>query len=504
MVAENLRKELSQRFRLICFVDLADLRRSHRAIFDLFRSNRQDQFLDNQRLVLYSAHDPEQDFLNHIQRAASRIDISNYFILIVCPHDLRKKLEHANEKFGYDNSVIQSLIAPIADTGIFDESRFYKTDYLCPLPFTQVSVSPTQEVQPCCRFQGSIGNLRYQSLTEIFSGNRINDVRNQMRSGGKPKECSVCWHEESAGTTSYRQLAMIKYGDLDQGWVDDVQLRYLTWEPASLCNFACRICCAESSSKIAAEQIKFSQDTFQRKYLNDLIKKSNNRQSNVRFIQSLGEFGHLDFLHILGGEPFVWPHLADLIDWLIGQNLSKKLTIAFNTNCSIYPEQHIKSIVQKFKAIEIQLSVDNVGARFEIERGGKWSEILENIQKFSLLRSANVKIHINAAINLQNVLYLDDVIDLAEQLGITVQWWYVEDPEFLCIDYANEDTKKIVANKYLHHRDHELRRMASRILNSKGSDGKKFLEYINTVDSRRKQSFWRTHPEIYRSMGGCV
>jgi sulfatase maturation enzyme AslB (radical SAM superfamily) len=309
------------------------------------------------------------------------------------------------------------------------------------------------------------------------------------------------------GTTSFRQIALSKYGDLlDQAWIDDIQVRDVTWSPSSLCNFACRICRADSSTTIAVEEIKWATDRTQKNYLKKLVRGSNNVARNDKICANLLQLPDLQFLHSLGGEPLIWPQLQDMIDGLIAENLSGNIAIEFNTNCSLYPESMIQRIVDNFKSVEILLSVDNVGPRFEIERGGVWSDILTNIQRFVELGlgSEKVTVKLVTTINLQNVLYLDDVIELSHVLGIEVIWWYLEDPEFLCIDRATETTKQCVISKYLSHREPELHKIAVRMQNSPGSDGRDFLNHCQKLDDRRSQSFPHTHAEIYRAMGGCV
>jgi len=506
MMIANLKSQLSLQFNLICFEDLANVKQKHRAIFDLFKLHRKDRFEDNDRLVLYSAYEPEQDFLDHIQRAAARIDISNCFIMIVCPHDITASLIRSNGKFGYDDSVIRSIVISLNQTKPFNTTQgFAKIDTLCPLPFGQLHVDATGAVKPCCKFNGIIGNSQHTPLAEIFSSDRLAAIRNQMIAGQQPSECSRCWHNESSSTTSHRQLALQKYGDLlDQVWLDDVQIRDLTLSPSSLCNFTCRICRPESSTAIAVEEMRWCVDNDQKKYFKNLIRDSNSPEKIIPMMTSPEQFSHLDFLHILGGEPFLWPPLWDMLDYIIRQGRSNLIGIEFNTNGSIYPASQIQHIVKNFKSVQILLSIDNVGSRFEIERGGRWSEILENIKKFAHLISSTVSVKLHPTVNLQNVLYLDDVVHLAESLNLDIVYGYLEKPKFLCIDNATEQTKHLVFSKYSNHPESELRKIAHRIISSSGSDGSEFLEYCHTIDQRRSQSFANSHQEIYESMGGRI
>jgi MoaA/NifB/PqqE/SkfB family radical SAM enzyme len=504
MTAEELKISLRQEYDLITFLDLADLRQKHRAVFDVFKKHRRESFDDNQRLVFYSQFEPEQSFLDHIQRAAAKIDISNFFILVICPFDIRLGLENSNKKFGYDDSVIQSMIRPLEGTNPFGIANFVVSESICPLPFSQCEIGSAGDVRPCCKFDGMLGNTSDLLLQEIFHGQYANDVRAKMILGQKPQECSVCWKSEAAGTTSFRKHMLTKYENmLDQHWLDDVQIRDVTWAPSSLCNFSCRICHPAVSTSIAVEEIKFAGDDEYKKLIKKHIKIRTDPEKSKSTIGALERLSDLEYLHILGGEPFLWPDFDHLIDRMILAGKAREISLEFNTNCSVFPETKMNRVIQNFKSVELLLSVDNIGPRFEIERGGKWPEILENIKNFISLRSQTVKVKLAVTVNLQNLLYLSEVIDFAESLNVEILWWYLEDPEYLCIDRATDQVKEIIFSKYQSHSNKELQKIAKRVKDSAGSNGQDFINYIRKIDQRRNQSFSETHKEIYQFMGGC-
>jgi organic radical activating enzyme len=501
MLIENLRQQLSEQFNLICFEDLANLRQKHRAVFDLFKLHRKDRFEDNDRLIFYTSYDPEQDFLDHIQKAAARIDISNFFILIVCPFDLKQKLSISNKSWGYDDNCMQSLSLPLTKTKQFLPHKITNSNTLCAFPFGTIALDMQQKIRPCCKFDGNTGNLTNSSLTQEFQNDKINTIRKQMIAGQQPKECSICWEAEKSGTTSFRQLSLEKHGDLlDQLWLDDIQIRDISWSPSSFCNFKCRICGPFSSTSIAVEEIKFANDLEHQQILKNMMKNTTDLQKSNKVITEISKLDHLNFLHILGGEPLLWPQLSNLVDTLIENQLSKNIRIEFNTNCSIFPDTQIKKIIQHFPFVEILLSVDNIDDRFEIERGGSWKTIHDNIKKFVDLKSDRVEVKFATTINVQNILYLNDVIALADSLGIDIVWWYLENPSFLCIDYVTDAVKQIIHDRYTDHPVKELHKISLRIQNSIGSDSTQFIDYIHMMDSRRDQDFASTHKEIYQAM----
>lgn len=503
MLVEALDKRLRSEYDLVCFEDMADVLAYHSTLFRLMTSLFRDRYEDNERLVFYTAEEPTQLQIDHIQRAAARTDISNFFILLVCPFDLTQKIENSNRKFGHDGSLIQSLMISLENTKPFGPSRLVPTDSLCALPFVQTNISTDGKVNPCCKFNSTIGDLRLATLDQIWRDSKLELVRQDMREGKRSPSCSVCWQNEDAGTTSYRQLAWHKYGAaLDHGWLDDVQIRDVTWAPTSLCNFACRICSPEFSTKIATEEIKFAQTAQTVKEIKNIISMTNDPGVQDTVFSSLDEMAHLKHLHVLGGEPFLWPGLSKLIDTLVLNDTSHEINLEINTNCSVYPEDKIQRILENFNAVQILMSIDNIGMRFEIERGGQWQHILKNMEKFARLRSTKCEIQLAVTINLQNLLYLDDMIQLAESMSVPILWWYLEDPDFLCIDRATESLKKKVVDRYHNHADQELRLLARRVAHSSGSNGQEFLSWCHKMDIRRGQRFADSHAEVYAAMGG--
>lgn len=505
MTPIELKDYLSDLYDLVAFVDLADLRGQHRSIFDLFRTCRRDRFEPDQRLVLYSCHDPEQELADHVQRAASRTDISNYFILWVCPHDITKKLSAANDQFGYDDSIMPSMILDVVDTSPFGSRGYVTSKSLCPLPFAMAIVGPAGEISPCCKFKGTLGTLADSDLDQVYHNDRAQSIRNQMIRGEYPAGCTVCWQNEGAGTTSFRQHALDKYQDrLDQEWLDDIRIRDLSWTPTALCNLACRICNATVSSARAVEDINFATDSRRKKDLQHLLSIKVSEPFTDDIMRALDQDSAVEFLHILGGEPLIWPSFTRLIDQLIQSGKSKSMQLEINTNCTVRPDRDLFDRIRtNFQSVEFLLSVDNIGRRFEIERGGRWDQVVDNINQFRDLRSPTVQVKLVVTINLQNLLYLDDVIDFAHGMGLPILWWYLEAPEYFCIDRATSSVKKLVHARYHDHADPELRRLATRVSQAQGSNGERFIQHVRQFDDRRHQQFAETHAEIYQAMSDC-
>jgi radical SAM protein with 4Fe4S-binding SPASM domain len=487
MKIHDLKSSLEKDYDLVAFVDLADMREQHSAVYKLFKSIKQDVFNDNQRIVFYSQHKPENKFLQHIINAAELIDIGNFFILIVCPYKLETSLH--------------SLVINIEKTKDFQQPKYVVSDSLCPSPFSNLTALPNNKIHPCCKFSGSLGNLENRSLKEEFDNEKMQKLREQMIQGEYPSECRSCWHDESTGVTSYRQYMLTKHEEeLHFDWLDDVKVRSLNWSPSRLCNFKCRICSSKFSTSIAAEELKFTDDQNRKQELKDFLHQEKSKDNSLRIIQNLTELDKLKYLHILGGEPLMWTELDTCLDALIDSGQSKNIIIESNTNGSQWSESTINKMITNFKGVEFVISIDDVEERFEITRGSKWQLVENNLKKFSELQSDKFKCVLSLTVNLQNILYLESIIDLADRLNFGITWIYLEDPSFLCMDNATSATIELVKQKYTNHNNDELRKIAHRMSVSKPSDGKEFITYADMLDTRRKQNFKETHKEIYEAM----
>jgi MoaA/NifB/PqqE/SkfB family radical SAM enzyme len=492
---------LKEKYNVVCFEDLADYYSQHRAIFDLFKRCYQEEFLGNQRLVFYSSEPLSQEFLNHIQRAATIIDISNFFILILTPFDILSKLKEANQKYGNDATLINFEIADITNSRPFGSAGFIKNhESMCVFPFIMQSVNSLSNVRPCCKINTFVGNLKDNTLIDVFNNDKSASIRRSLSTGDMIKECNVCWDVEKNNLTSLRQHGLNKYGDqIDQGWFDDIKPRVIDISPVSLCNFSCRICNPITSSSVAVEELKYATDSNTKKRLKQYIninKDDFTKSVPSRLIDSLDD---IEFLHIMGGEPFMWPQLNELLDLIIEKDYAKNIRLEFNSNGSIYPTTIIDKL-KKFKYVEILLSIDDIGKRFEIQRGGKWDEVYKNIELFKNLKSLTVNVKAAITVNIHNVLYLDQLVEFFQNINFDIVWWYLEKPTYLSIHNTTKKVKNLIYQKYHSHSNSELRNIATGVQSSTPVSGKEFLEYTLKLDNRRAQDFKLYHSEIFNAM----
>lgn len=497
----KLLEKLKINFDVVCFEDLSELSTTHGSAFNLFEKYYQDVFQPSQKLIFYSSFSPDQDLCDHIQQAASQCDISNYFILICTPYDLEEKLNIANRKYGYDNVSIQHTTVQLQSTKELIKRFSNFSDTICPLPFSAMFVRNNGDSGPCCRYSKILGTINENTTaSDVFNNSQFNNLRQQMLEGKKPQDCSRCWKQEEKGSPSLRQYMLKKYQKmLNSQWIDDIKIRAMDITPSFLCNFKCRVCSRELSSSIASEDLKFAKTEQEANIIKKEINLTKKDFDFDMLCHSIEQADGLEYITILGGEPLLWKDLEKFLDFMIATEKANSCRLEFNTNGSSYPENIIKKI-SKFKFCQVLFSVDNVGDRSETERGGDWQTVKCNLEKFANLDRNKFEVSLAPTVNIQNLLYLDELETLAESLQLHIVWSYLDKPKILAIDNITKKMKDAVLEKYSKTKSNHLKTIHDRIKNTKPIESREFIDYMDKLDSRRSKKFKETHSLIYNLM----
>jgi MoaA/NifB/PqqE/SkfB family radical SAM enzyme len=498
MTDHELRQELEQTYELVCFANLADIGARHSEVYQLFSQHCQEEYQPNQRLIFYSSEEPSQKLLDHIQKEGSDHNISNWFIVFCTPWDITAKLESANQRYGFDAQVMRHQQVTLNYTGTIIDSSIVPVDVRCVMPFHSLDVDIDGAVRPCCKYVSDISQPADQNLMQTFTNGVIANIREQFRQGNRIKDCDVCWDKERQGLPSHRHIMSNMFSDLKyQTLYDNPELQFLSISPSNICNFKCRICNSRSSSAIAVEELQ--QKTYKSTLKINLNRRSQNGYDNILKLVN-GCLDHLEFLHILGGEPLMMKGITEALTHIVDSGHSNHITIVFNTNGSVW-NQKIVDFLQKFQKVRIQISIDDVGPRFEIQRGGVWEAIDANVRKYvALIQPERFEVILNPTVNIQNILYLDELFDYAKELNVGVGWQFLRQPESLNIDCMTPAAVRLVKSKFAQSPYESLRDLAAGLVEDPTHTGKNFVEYMNKLDSIRAQNFAQSHPEIFQAM----
>ena len=125
------------------------------------------------------------------------------------------------------------------------------SDTFCMMPWLHIHAFPDGRAYPCCfgLDQYPVGDLNKSSMTEVFNGKDMREMRLNMLSNRPSRQCGKCYDQEKSGFFSLR-LSSNKHFGHNIGMIDnttedgtaDFVIKYWDIRFSNLCNFACRSC----------------------------------------------------------------------------------------------------------------------------------------------------------------------------------------------------------------------------------------------------------------------
>lgn len=384
---------------------------------------------------------------------------------------------------------------------------------ICVLPWISLEATPHGAIRPCCLSTTELPETVNDGLSTAYQSNTMVELRQAFRNKQKPEGCNRCWSEESAGRTSKRQWHLRKFSrQLDQvDWNNDHpdQLWFIDLKLGNICNLKCRICGTWSSSKWAQEEMDHqslgnSKET--RAYIQ--LKQGEWPRKTDTFWNDLETLlPHVKYFEFTGGEPFLIREHFDLLERAVELGHARNISIHYNTNGTTWPDTQAW---KHFKNVEIAFSIDNTGDRFEIERSGAdWTQVQHTISCAKELRNSvgNVILQVCITINIQNVLYLEDICHwVAQQQFDMIYFNMLHDPAHMNIANMTARAKELVISRLQSASveprfQTEIDSVIKFIEQGAGSDGTKFVEFMKRTDANRTENFAQTHAEIAEAMG---
>lgn len=260
-------------------------------------------------------------------------------------------------------------------------------DSYCHHPWVGLEITPQSEFLVCCKWQGS----RPTSWQDYHRSADIQRVREQMRAGIRPPECTRCWQEEDAGIKSKRLLDREhRFSGLP--W-EQKPLQQVSVAFGNTCNLACRICDSHSSSRWYPEAKAFKQV-----YPTFLLKPHNKFYQQQGFMQELRRMTtDVKTVEFFGGEPFV-SGIDEQVDFLqhLCEHRPDQIVLDYQTNGTTWPNDQLQALWPRFKRVNIAFSVDGTGAEFEYNRyPASWHTVQDNIIRWQQMCKINAQFSIS-------------------------------------------------------------------------------------------------------------
>ena len=128
----------------------------------------------------------------------------------------------------------------------------------CIAPWVYLDVLPDGHVVPCCSNTLDLGDLKKQSIGEIWNCEPIKKLRREMFEDTLPKTCEVCSYAHSSLKDRYNEIFSDEIGRVDEITSEDVEVSEIKFcgfdfRISNKCNFKCRYCWPKLSSTINQE-----------------------------------------------------------------------------------------------------------------------------------------------------------------------------------------------------------------------------------------------------------
>ncbi len=384
----------------------------------------------------------------------------------------------------------------------------------CILPWVHLFGTIRGDYRLCCYAEYVEPNIKLgtsdQSLTDVWNGKPMRNIRKAMLAGKVPYECEkACYDRESLGDKSNRISSNIRFhhwAKLQKLTEEDGSIPtkpiYLDIRFGNLCNFRCRMCLPESSTSWykEAREIDFLPEWTETKPIDKYT-------DNQIFWDSLDDVApYLLEVYFAGGEPFVQDGHYKLLEYLISKGYSKKITLSYNTNLSYdkYKKFDLTEMWDNFKKVKLWPSCEGMGKRGEYSRKGlDWKKFERNVDKFSKHIDT-----ISSVVSIWSITAMPDFILWLKKRNLNFYLTSLTGPPFASVTCLPKDAKitinkmyKSFMQKYGHLlNEHEVDNIKNILSYMNGRDDSHELQLFKAfnekLDESRDESFLNTYPEF--------
>lgn len=373
----------------------------------------------------------------------------------------------------------------------------------CILPFVNLEARTDGTISPCCIMQDaapeSLSNG--DKLSDVWQGKWLTQYRRDFLSGKKPKACDNCWKEEDAGIQSKR-LRELTYYKNELGLDNLVQPTEtpitLDLKLGNICNSKCRICTSFASSQWGKEEIAIDSNNKTRvlnfNHLGSWPKR------NEDFWKEIDHWApHIKKLEFFGGEPLLIDRHYEILERCVELGVAKDISISYNTNGSIFPEDKV-DLWKQFKSVLIFFSIDDIDNRFNyIRHPGKFDEVINNMNKFTLLEG-KFEFGIFQTIGILNICTMNALTQFCEKhLPMRLHYNMVFEPKHMSAKCLPANVKQSITQMYDGEQPEFIKNTLD-FMNGEQYSDEYFKQFIHTTkfgDEYRNESFADTFPQLY-------
>jgi hypothetical protein len=295
-------------------------------------------------------------------------------------------------------------------------------------------ITTNGETKSCCYFKIDLpSKLNWEAHNKL-----LNDV-------DIARACKHCIDIESSGTSwSHRKI-------FEEGRDYVISIFF-----DSLCNQACVTCFPEISSSLAKE---WYDSDFISKIEYDRVRKipqyGSNKLDLVKDIVSRKPNENI-IIEVYGGEPTSSPQLIPMIEWLVEEGHSKRITLSLISNGSRVLK-NIEKHLQNFHTIKVSFSIDGINDQFTYLRWPTtFNTLQDNMDVYYKLSKEynNLFLSYNYTLSWMNSLVFFDFLDWMygryDNLGTRNLGAYMTklvERRYFSVDVLSNETRAILLDK---------------------------------------------------------
>jgi MoaA/NifB/PqqE/SkfB family radical SAM enzyme len=368
----------------------------------------------------------------------------------------------------------------------------------CYSPWTNIDISPTGMITPCCKFQTTeypvTFNLQTNSINDYKNSDFLKKLKQEFTHDRWPTGCVRCRIEEENNIESKRLLDYTRWQDSYESYdLDKSDIITASIAFGNTCNLTCITCNSFSSSRWHKEYKEiYNIDIPHFKFYKENFVKN--------FIALAPNLIHVD---IPGGEPFLSgvPEQQELLAHYIATGQAKDITLHYTTNATIFPDETWWALWQHFKEVDIQLSIDGIGPRYEYIRfPGQWPTVVDHTVQYIQKEQSytNVRLSVSHTVSAYNIFYLDEFFQWCYTIGLPRPWLgRVHNPAHMRPTVWAEPARTEIINKLASSKDRDVVTWSTLIANNDESEFySKFKEKLQEHDAYRQLDFKSTFLEL--------
>ncbi len=281
----------------------------------------------------------------------------------------------------------------------------------CRAAFDSLHIAIGGQAKPCCEFKGIVGDVKRDSVAEIWAAKPLEDLRAKMLRGERDKRCWKCYEAEEAGGSSLRNMFNTRgpvHADPNGATksISGEMPRALDLRFSNLCNLSCRTCGPDCSTKWYSDAKKAEWWKLHRSRA--LIETFESQSTALDSLRPVLET--VEGIYFAGGEPLLHEEhylvLQELID--LGRT---DVSLSYNTNLSVLGVKKLEALPlwSKFKNVIVSASIDGHKELGELVREGlSWDRFVKNIQTIKR-ECPHVRVMYQITVSVLNVLALSDL-----------------------------------------------------------------------------------------------